>query len=129
MARDSTLWRWIPALGMMVAIFMLSSLTSEQIPFFGQYDLLIKKGAHATGYAMLGVAYYYALPGRLSPAYRAALSFLMALLFALSDEFHQSFVYGRHSALRDVGIDSLGAALALLVATLYSSNSNSRSTS
>ncbi len=129
MTRESGLWRWIPAIGMMAAIFLLSSLTAEQIPFFGRYDLLVKKGAHATGYALLGVAYYYALPGRLAPAYRAVLSFLMALLFALSDEFHQSFVLGRHSALRDVAIDSLGAALALLAATLYSSNSNSRSTS
>jgi VanZ family protein len=53
----------------------------------------------------------------------------MAVLFALSDEFHQSFVRGRHSALRDVGIDSLGALLALLAATVYSSNSSSSSVS
>jgi len=129
MASESSLWRWLPALGMMLAIFVLSSLPAERIPFFGEYDLLVKKGAHATGYALLGVAYYFALPGRLAPAYRAALSFLMALLFALSDEFHQSFVRGRHSSLRDVGIDSLGAALALLAAAFYSSNSNSSSAS
>ncbi len=115
--------------GMMVAIFVLSSLTAQQLPFFGRYDFLVKKGAHATGYALLGVAYYYALPSRLAPGYRAVLSFLMAVLFALSDEFHQSFVLGRHSTLRDVGIDSMGAALALLAVTFYSSNSNSRSTS
>ena len=129
MARESSLWRWLPAFGMMLAIFTLSSLPAERIPFFGEYDVLVKKGAHATGYALLGVAYYFALPGRLAPAYRAALSFLMALLFALSDEFHQSFVRGRHSTLRDVAIDSLGAALALLAATFYSSNSSSNSTS
>ena len=129
MSRSSLLVRWFPALGMMAAIFALSSLTSDRIPFFGEYDLLVKKGAHAVGYAMLATAYYFALPSRLSPVYRAVLSFLMAVLFALSDEFHQSFVRGRHSALRDVGIDSLGALLALLAAAVYSSNSSSSSVS
>jgi VanZ family protein len=118
---------------MMGAIFMFSSLPIERIPYFGQYDLLVKKGAHATGYAMLAAAYYFALPSRLSPLYRGLLSFLMAVLFAMSDEFHQSFVRGRHSALRDVMIDSSGAIVALLaamgVSALYSSNSSSSSTS
>jgi hypothetical protein len=129
MSGSSPLVRWLPPLGMMAAIFALSSLTSDRIPFFGEYDLLVKKGAHGVGYAMLAAAYYFALPSRLSPVYRAVLSFLMAVLFALSDEFHQSFVRGRHSALRDVGIDSLGALLALLAATVYSSNSSSSSVS
>jgi VanZ family protein len=90
----------------------------------------VKKGGHAIGYAMLGVALTSSLLGpAVAPAYRAVLSFLMALLFALSDEFHQSFVRGRTSALRDVGIDSAGVALALLAAVLYSSNSSSNSSS
>lgn len=121
--------RWLPALVMMGAIFGLSSLPPEALPFFGPYDLLVKKLGHATGYALLGIAYFAALPARLNPAYRAALSLLMAVLFALSDEFHQSFVRGRNATLRDVGIDTLGAALALLGAVIYSSNSSSRSTS
>jgi VanZ family protein len=126
---SNSILRWAPAFVMMAAIFALSSLPAERLPFFGEYDLLVKKGAHALGYAMLGVAYFIALPSRLSPVYRGVLSFLMAVLFALSDEFHQSFVRSRHSSLRDVGIDSLGAALALLAAAIYSSNSNSNSTS
>jgi VanZ family protein len=51
------------------------------------------------------------------------------VLFSLSDEFHQSFVQGRHSSLRDVLIDGAGAATALLFGSLYSSNSRSNSTS
>jgi VanZ family protein len=121
--------RWLPAVIMMAAIYTLSSIPIERLPYFGQYDLLIKKGAHATGYALLACTYYYALPSRLHPVYRAVLSFLMAVLFASSDEFHQSFVHGRHPALRDVGIDSFGAALALLAVTIYSSNSSSSSAS
>lgn len=129
MDRSGSVARWLPALLVMGSIFLLSSLPAERIPFFGQYDVLIKKLAHAAGYALLGVAYFSALPPRLNPVYRAAISLLMAVLFALSDEFHQSFVSGRHSSLRDVGIDSLGAALALLAAVVYSSNSSSSSVS
>ncbi len=121
--------RWIPAMLLMAAIFIFSSTPASRLPYFGEIDLLIKKGGHAFGYAMLAVAYYFALPPRLSPVYRGALAFIMALLFALSDEFHQSFVEGRTSSLRDVGIDSAGAAFALMISLLYSSNSKSKSNS
>jgi VanZ family protein len=121
--------RWLPAAVMMLAIFAFSSLTADRLPFFGRLDFLLKKGGHAIGYAMLAAAYFYAMPPRLSPAYRLILAFLMALLFALSDEFHQSFVEGRTSTLRDVLIDSGGACSALLLVGLYSSNSRTTSRS
>lgn len=123
------LFRWLPAAGMMGLIFYLSSLTSTELPYFGTWDFVLKKGAHALGYAFLGLAYYYALPGRLSIFYKLLLAWIMALLFALSDEFHQSFVQGRTSSLQDVAIDVSGAALALLAAAGYSSNSSSKSRS
>lgn len=123
------IFRWLPALLLMAVIFLLSSTPASRLPNFGAIDLLIKKGGHATGYALLALAYYFALPPRLSPIYRAVLAFVMALLFALSDEFHQSFVEGRTSSLRDVGIDSAGAAIALFFGFLYSSNSRSKSKS
>jgi VanZ family protein len=121
--------RWLPAILVMGIIFALSSLPAYRIPFFGRYDLLIKKGAHALGYGLLGLAYAYALPSRLSLPVRWGLSLCMAVLFALSDEFHQSFVEGRSSSLTDVFIDSVGAAFALTVGIGYSSNSNSKSDS
>lgn len=123
------MFRWLPALLLMAVIFLLSSTPASRLPHFGTIDLLIKKGGHATGYALLALAYYFALPPRLSPVYRGVLAFVMALLFALSDEFHQSFVEGRTSSLRDVGIDSAGAAIALFFGVFYSSNSRSKSNS
>jgi VanZ family protein len=121
--------RWVPAFIMMGLIFALSSLPSSRLPDFGTVDFLIKKGGHATGYALLGLAYFFALPPRLSPGYRAAVALIMALLFALSDEYHQSFVEGRTSSLRDVMIDCGGATIALVIASVYSSNSRSSSDS
>jgi len=126
---NSPLLRWLPALALMATIFTLSSMPASRLPHFGPFDLWIKKGGHATGYALLALAYAYALPSRLSLAYRLSLGFIMAVLFALSDEFHQSFVEGRTSSLRDVGIDAAGAAAALLTAGFYSSNSRSNAIS
>jgi VanZ family protein len=39
---------------------------------------------------------------------------LFGLAFALSDEYHQSFVLGRTAKLMDVGFDSIGMFLAYL---------------
>jgi len=121
--------RWVPAALMMGLIFIASSTPASQIPFFGAIDLLVKKGGHALGYALLGLSYFHALPRRLSVTYRAVMALMMAVLFSLSDEFHQSFVEGRTSALRDVLIDTGGATLALFAAALYSSSSKSSSSS
>ncbi len=132
MARMSTrpgLIRWIPAVVIMIVIFAASSQPASALPYFGALDFLVKKGGHAIGYALLGLAYFYALPARLPILYKAALALLMALLFSLSDEFHQSFVEGRTSTLRDVMIDTIGAGIALSFASLYSSNSESSSRS
>lgn len=50
---------------------------------------------------------------------RTALSLaaLLSLLYAFSDEFHQRFVTGRTSSLKDVGIDLAGIAAATALAT------------
>lgn len=110
----------------MAVIFGLSSLPARSIPDFGDLDFLIKKSSHAAGYALLGISYYFALPSRLSVGYRWSVALMMAVLFALSDEYHQSFVEGRTSTLRDVAIDGMGAAVALTVGAIYSSNSSSK---
>lgn len=119
--------RWLPAILMMGAIFFFSSLPAGRVPSFGEWDLWIKKAGHASGYALLGLAYYFALPPRLSKGFRWILALFMAILFALSDEFHQSFVQDRNSSIIDVGIDTIGAAIALTIVAFYSSNSNSSS--
>jgi len=121
--------RWLPAVVMMGIIFIFSSLPSSSIPDYWSLDTLVKKGGHALGYGLLGLSYFYALPKRLSKFYRVLTALLMAVLFALSDEYHQSFVQGRNSSLSDVLIDGFGATLALVLGANYSSNSRSNSKS
>jgi len=110
----------------MAVIFVFSSLPSEEVPDFGFLDVVIKNGGHFVGYALLALAYSFALPHRLSRFERAVAAIGLALLYALSDEFHQSFVAGRSASWSDILVDGLGATAAALLWGRYSPNSNSK---
>jgi VanZ family protein len=105
----------------MAAIFGFSSISSKEMPSFGLADILVKKGGHALGYGLLALAFLRGLKGERSAVVPRQLftAWGMAVLYSASDEFHQSFVPGRHPALTDVMIDALGAALALILASRY----------
>jgi VanZ family protein len=106
---------------MMAAIFAFSSVPSEDMPSFGLIDLLVKKGGHALGYGLLALTYLHGLKGESSEIVPRQLfvAWLLATLYSATDEFHQSFVPGRHPAVTDVIIDSVGAVLAVLLAGRY----------
>jgi hypothetical protein len=117
----SFLQRWGLALLMMAAIFGFSSIPSAEMPNFGLLDFIVKKGGHALGYGLLALAYLRGLKGNTSVVYSRWLftAWVMAALFSATDELHQSFVPGRHPAVTDVLIDSLGAAVAMVLAGRY----------
>lgn len=113
----STLWRWLPAILWMAVLFAASATPSRDIPAFGVVDYLVKKGGHMLGYAVLALLLRRALSW--DPK-RAWLAWVLAVLYALTDEFHQSFVPGRHPALFDALVfDGGGAALAVLISVLW----------
>jgi len=106
---------------MMAAIFGLSSIPSADMPKFGLLDTIVKKGGHALGYGLLALSFLRGLKSDrtdISSRWLYA-AWLMATLYSATDEFHQSFVPGRHPAATDMLIDSLGAALSLFIATSY----------
>ena len=77
-------------------------------------EFWVRKGAHMSEYALL--CWCAALPMlvyQVPDRFRRLGAPLFCVLVAASDEFHQSFVPGRTPAVRDVGIDLLGALLAL----------------
>jgi VanZ family protein len=110
------LLRWGPALAVMLLIFLASETPGNDLPEFGKIDMGVKKGGHMTGYALLSLAYLQGLTGRNWAARRrVALAVLLAILYAITDEFHQSFTPGRHSSIMDVGIDAIGALLGVML--------------
>jgi VanZ family protein len=109
--------RWLPATAIMATIFIFSATPGDELPDYGFWDTLVKKGGHVTGYALLALAYMY---GMNFDRKKEWLAWLFALLYAASDEFHQSFTPGRHPSPMDVIIfDNLGAVLAVLSAGEY----------
>jgi len=121
--------RWLPACVLMTVIFMLSSLPSSEVPDFGALDFLVLHAGHFLGYALLCLAFQFALPRRLSPGIRSIAAIMLALLYAVSDEWHQSFVPGRSQSLFDIIVDGLGASTAMFLLARYSPNSSSNSIS
>ena len=117
----SFLWRWGPAILMMVVIFSFSSIPSSAMPNFDAFDYIVKKGGHAFGYGLLGLSYLWGLKGSGKDVAKRwfLVAWALAVLFSTTDEFHQSFVPGRHPAATDVMIDAFGAALALFIANRY----------
>ena len=107
----SILPRWIPALMVMTIIFLFSSRASDDLPNFLGWDYVIKKMAHVFIYAVLALAFFFAF--HYLPKYRWT-AWVLAVLYALTDEFHQSFVPGRHPSMMDILVfDNFGALLAL----------------
>jgi VanZ family protein len=104
--------RWGLAVLMMVVIFTASSFPSRDLPNFGLWDRLVKKGGHMLGFALLAVAYARGLAGEARPTRRQLLmAVVLAGLYAITDEFHQLFVAGRGATATDVLIDTVGASL------------------
>lgn len=50
-----------------------------------------------------------------------AIVFLISLIYAISDEFHQLFVVGRFASIKDIAIDMIGSSLALLTLKILES--------
>ena len=77
----------------------------------GILKFLGRKFCHLSEYAILMVLTRRAIEGSFEkPKKRRFLfSFLLVLFYSVTDEWHQSFVFGRNGTPLDVFIDSLGA--------------------
>jgi VanZ family protein len=98
---------------------------------FATIHFLVRKVAHCTEYGIFGLLLYHSFdprhPERWNP--RSAFGALVvAGLFSLADEYHQSFVPGRTASLVDCGIDTAGAFLGMVLLyrsrRLHASNSD-----
>jgi len=97
---------------MMVLIFIASGTPGDEVPEFGTFDLIVKKGGHMTGYALLAIACFLAAYGDTKNMVRCAIiSLCISIVYAASDEYHQSFTPDRFPSVIDVGIDTAGAII------------------
>lgn len=112
-----TAMRWLPALALMAVIFVLSSISGLRVSDDVQVERPIRVVAHLGTYALLAGLLLYALCGLRRPrAVEAWAAFGLTLLFAASDEIHQSFVPGRTGRFDDIVVDAIGALIGIAVA-------------
>jgi hypothetical protein len=104
---------WLPPLLLMFVIFLLSDQPSLDSGL-GAIDLIGRKLIHFAEYALLCFLWWRALVTVTSPGRAALFAFLLASGYAATDEYHQTFVEGRHGTALDWAIDSAGAAAAAL---------------
>jgi VanZ family protein len=111
--------RWLPVVVWAAVIFAFSAVPSLNSGL-GTWDFVLRKCAHMTEYAILA-----ALAWRALRSYGWAFAFAVA--YACTDEFHQSFVRGRHASPIDVLIDAAGALVGLALVSKLSSWSTEKS--
>ena len=104
--------RFLPPLLLMAVIFWLSAQPGLNSGL-GIWDIVLRKLAHMLEFGLLWFLWWRAL-GYGSPLPSIAI----ALVYAASDELHQSFVEGRHGSPVDWCIDAAGVGLAGLVVWL-----------
>lgn len=110
--------RWLPPLLWAGVIIFATSTPADLVP---KQVTPFDKAVHFSLYAVLGVL----LSRRMSEvigAWRGALlAVVLAIAFAVVDEWHQQFIPGRSAERADVLADSLGALAGALLYALYSS--------
>lgn len=136
--RSFVLRRWVPVL-LWAGLIFWGSTDALSVPHTSRFlrpfllwidprlsadtiasvQVAIRKTGHMCEYAVLAVLVWRASNGadlgrvRPWPVRLAWTTWGSAVAYAVSDEFHQSFVPSREGSPRDVAIDAVGAALAV----------------
>lgn len=85
----------------------------------GILEMIVRKTAHFMEYAVLAMAFSYALwRQRVSKLKKILLAVMLTILYAITDEVHQLFVPGRSGRVFDVLIDSIGAIIGAMAFTI-----------
>lgn len=113
MSRRATIAiRWTLVAAWAAVIFGMSSVPGSNVP--GRFGPL----AHFIEYTVLGGLVFYALSPEVRPSRAAWVALVLSSAYAISDEFHQSYVPLRTPDPIDWLVDTAGAALAVSVGWL-----------
>ena len=94
----------------------LDMTEKQQLTMAEKIEYPVRKAAHMTEYAILGLLSFAFYRGILKKEKRQFLAALLtAAVYAATDEFHQYFIPGRSAEVMDVCIDTLGASIGLAI--------------
>jgi len=105
---------WIPPICWSFLIFYLSSRSLPSTSQIFWRDFIVKKSAHVIEYAIFSSMLYRAFRNSgISKRNSGIFAICLAIIYASTDEYHQSFTPGREPRVRDVIFDTIGASLAI----------------
>ena len=82
-------------------------------------QFVTRKSAHFIAYMILGILASGLIFQYENIKKKYQISFLICVLYAISDEIHQLFVPGRAGQVRDVLIDSAGSLLGIVLVMIF----------
>jgi VanZ family protein len=109
---------WMPAVLFALLIFFVSAQSHPP-----GASLAPDYVAHFLEYGLFSLTLVWALTSGLKKRLtgrRALIAWLLALTYAATDELHQRFIPHRHSSLKDVVVDVVGAGIFILLVFLFS---------
>jgi VanZ family protein len=112
--RNRALLRAVAPIALMGVIFWFSAQPAGA--HHAWWVIVLRKLGHITGYGLLTALWAWALQGVVRRPVLVAVC--IALAYACTDEFHQTFVRGRMGTPRDVAIDAIGMAIAAFLISM-----------
>lgn len=107
---------WLPAIIWGILIFSVSGQSVAKVSTVYTIDFAAHKAAHVLEYAILGILIYRVIKQEKVNIREAVVyAIVISALYGFTDEFHQSFTPTRTTRLRDVFIDTIGAAVGILI--------------
>lgn len=107
---------WPPVFVWAFVIFSFSARPTMTTTEVFWQDFVVKKTAHIAEYGIFAVLLYRALRSEGIDKIKAGMwVIVIAAIYGLTDEFHQSFTPGRGPTVRDAVFDTIGATTAIIV--------------
>jgi len=105
----------------MGVIFYFSSLTGPTEKYWSWKAFIERKGAHIGEFAILAWLVWRVIYHDSKKNIQRSLvgAFLFSLIYAMSDEVHQLFVFGREGRIQDVGFDMIGVCGTLFILWIF----------
>jgi glycopeptide antibiotics resistance protein len=123
-----TLMRWLPGEPMrgFLSLFQIpywgTTVSVDERGYHAFIEFLLRKGAHVVTFGALAFAAYIIFR-------RISVAFILTVVLAIADEYHQSLTGGRTPTIHDVMLDSFGAAIVLSIIWLIKKTRKSITTS
>ena len=108
---------WFPVFLWCCLIFYFSGIPDLSSGLENIYDLILRKAAHIAEYAVLALLLLRAITNSCKTGASGTRLFagFLSVLYAVSDEVHQSFIPTRCPRFTDVLIDSIGVILGIII--------------